>query len=54
MALLWTLHAEAPAEDLPVIAEAVLSHLRSPAEDAVTRSPKLHILLKPNLSPRHA
>ena len=33
MALLWTLHAEAPAEDLKVISEAVLSHVRSQAFD---------------------
>ncbi|MFN5463882.1 MAG: GNAT family N-acetyltransferase [Cyanobacteriota bacterium] len=33
MTLLWTLHAEAPAEDLQVISGAVLSHVRSQAFD---------------------
>jgi GNAT superfamily N-acetyltransferase len=31
MTLIWTLHAEAPAEDLRMISEAIFSHIRSQA-----------------------
>lgn len=37
MALHWTLQAEAPAEDLQVISEAVLSHVRAQAFDPDAR-----------------
>jgi len=38
MPLIWTLHAEAPAEDLHVISQAIFSHIRAQAHGDEARS----------------